>query len=90
MSAESTMLLNMPMADAKALRMRYGDSKYGKDVRRDTSYLAEAYIEAVDISNYYDIALTRGELDHEQHAALQGLLSECVLGRLRRIIARTL
>jgi hypothetical protein len=84
------MLLNMPMDEAKALRMRFGAEKYGNHVRQGISFLAEAYVEAVDQANYYDLALKTGEIDEERHAELQGLLHSGVLAPLRRTIVRQL
>ena len=88
MSAESTMLFNMPMDQAKALRQKYGDAKYGRGMRDNAIFLAEAYTEAVDISNYYDLAREAGQIDDEQHAQLQNLLLVGVLSPLRRMTPR--
>ena len=68
MSDEGTMLLNMPLDDAKQLRNRYGDEKYGPALR-NADWLGQAYIEAVDIDNYLDIAERTAAIDlkHIQH-----------------------
>jgi hypothetical protein len=78
--------MNMSMDEAKKLRRAFGDAKYG--CIRDVSFLAAAYIEAVDQSNYYDIALEQGQIDEETHAELQNLLLIGVLAPLRRVTPR--
>ena len=89
MSDDGLMLLNMEFAAAKKMRRAYGDAKYGC-MRGDVSMRAQAYIEAIDISKYYDIARELGEIDEEQWAELQNMLLVGVLGPLRRMIPREL
>lgn len=88
MSDDGIRILSMDFAAAKALRRAYGDAKYGH--MRPVSMLAQAYIEATDISNYYDIARELGEIDEEQWAELQNLLLIGALSPLRRTIPREL
>ena len=83
------MLLQMDFDRAKRMRRAYGDSKYGC-MRGGISMLAQAYMEATDIANYYDIARELGEIDEAQHAELQNLLLIGVLSPLRRTIPREL
>jgi hypothetical protein len=88
-SDDGLMLLSMDFERAKRMRRAYGDAKYGC-MRGDVSMLAQGYMEAIDISNYYDIARELGEIDEETWAELQNLLLTGVLAPLRRIIPREL
>lgn len=86
MSDDGLRLLDMDFATAKNLRRAFGDAKYG--YIRSVSFLAAAYIEAVDISNYFDIAREQGEITEDTWAELQNLLTIGVLSPLRRTIPR--
>lgn len=69
MKSEGHALASLAIAEAKALRMRFGDAKYGRKMRQ-VSMLAEAYIEAIDLLNYIDLAEKAGELDNIERATL--------------------
>lgn len=78
MSDEATMLFNMSFTEAKRLRQRFGDAKYGTGLR-DTKFLGEAYIEAVDIDNYIDIAQHVGQIRPGDAAVLRDALSQFIV-----------
>jgi hypothetical protein len=79
-------LADLPTHEAKELRKKFGDAKYGHD--RPCSMLAEAYIEGVDMLNYADRALEYDELDPAEHVTLANMVG-VVLDFLRKRMPRT-
>jgi hypothetical protein len=88
MSAAGHMLMNMTIDEAKRLRGRYGDAKYGTHYRDNVSFLAEAYIELIDVLNYLDIAVAHDEIDESTRIELANL-THALLAPLRRVTPRS-
>ncbi len=87
MSDEGTMLLDMKLDAAKALRRRYGDAKYGMPLRQRADWLGQAYIEAVDIDNYIDIGEGQRQLTSDDALILRARTSSLLVA-MRAIHAR--
>lgn len=88
MSEAGAMLARLPLEDAKRRRMDYGAAKYGGEFLRNVSFIGEAYVEAVDIMNYLDLALEAHQLDATEHATLRNAVFVTLIEPLRRMVPR--